>query len=90
MKKLSVELLAKTVAARRKDLGLTQAALAVASGMNRSILSRLEAGDYTPSVDQLLALSEALSFDMASLFIRDEPAPEKSGRSLNIAVAGVR
>ena len=89
MKKLSIELLAKTVAAHRKALGLTQTALASVTGMNRSILSRLETGDFTPSVDQLLALSEALSFPMDSLFILDEPVLEKSCKSLKIAVAGV-
>ena len=64
MKKLSLTLLAKTVAERRKELKLTQVQLAELTGINRSVLSRLESGDYTPSVDQLLALSEALSFDM--------------------------
>ena len=56
MKKLSLELLAKAVADGRKVQNITQSELAKATGINRSILSRLESQDYTPSVDQLLAL----------------------------------
>ena len=56
MKKLSLELLAKAVADGRKAQNITQSDLAKATGINRSILSRLESQGYTPSVDQLLAL----------------------------------
>ena len=89
MKKLSLKLLAETVAERRKALKITQVQLAELTGINRSILSRLESGDYTPSVDQLLALSEALSFDMTLLFAEERPEAAESSRSYKIAVAGV-
>ena len=42
------------------------------TGINRSLLSRLESLDYTPSVDQLLALSEILGFDYSDFFVDDE------------------
>ena len=71
MKKLSLPLLSKTVAAKRKAKALTQAELSKLSGINRTLLSRLEGGTYTPSVDQLAALSQILEFDMATLFTED-------------------
>ena len=69
MKKLSLQLLADTVTSRRKAKKLTQAQLAQITGMNRAILSRLESMDYTPSVDQLQALGEALGFEPTDLFV---------------------
>ena len=69
MKKLSLQLLADTVISRRKAKKLTQAQLAQITGMNRAILSRLESMDYTPSVDQLQALGEALGFEPTDLFV---------------------
>ena len=88
MKRLSVRLLAETVTLRRKARKLTQGRLAELTGMNRSVLSKLESGEYTPSVDQLHALSEILDFNPTELFI-DENAPQtKVERAYNIAVAG--
>lgn len=71
MKKLSLVLLAKAVADARKAQNITQSDLSKATGINRSLLSRLESQDYTPSVDQLLALSEVLGFDAASVMEDD-------------------
>ena len=70
MKHLSLKLLSETVVRRRKALKLSQAALAGQAGINRSLLSRLEAMSYSPSVDQLLALSEVLGFQVSVL---DDP-----------------
>ena len=88
MKKLYLPLLAETVAFRRKEKKMTQARLAALTGMNRSLLSRLEAGSYTPSVDQLQALSEALEFDTASLFLSPEEEKQAAPEPCRIAVAG--
>ena len=53
-----------TLAARvrdtRKKLNMTQAELAEKIGMNRTVLGRLEKGEYLPSIPQLEALAEAL------------------------------
>jgi UDPglucose 6-dehydrogenase len=54
MKHLSLKLLSEIVVSRRKTLKLSQTALSDMANINRSILSRLESGDYSPSVDQLL------------------------------------
>ena len=72
MKKLSLVLLAKAVADARKAQNITQADLSKATGINRSLLSRLESRDYTPSVDQLLALSSVLGFDPAAVLADEE------------------
>ena len=89
MKKLSIQLLAETVEGRRKSLKITQAQLAEKTGINRGLLSRLESQDFTPSIEQLQALGEALGFEPTDMFV------EMSGvgkiavdRSYRIAVAG--
>ena len=93
MKKLSLTLLAAAVSGRRKDLKLSQADLAEKTGMNRSVLSRLESGDYTPSVDQLMALSEVLGFDTDAVFTDDTAAEAVKDYQdiprMKITVAGV-
>ncbi len=88
MKHLSVPLLAERVVSRRKALKLSQSQLSKATGINRSILSRLESGDYAPSVDQLLALSAALDFQTSEVIVEDAPAPASLQRR-KIAVAGL-
>ncbi len=87
MKYLSLNLLAETVVSRRKTLKLSQAALAEKSGMNRSILSRLEAGDYSPSVDQLLSLSSVLGFAPSDCIVEAEDEMQEVERK-KVAVAG--
>ena len=69
MKKLSLSLLSDTVTSRRKALKITQAELAKRTGINRSMLSKLESQEYTPSIPQLQALGEVLSFEPVDLFL---------------------
>ena len=89
MKKLSMQLLADTVVSRRRALKLTQAQLAKATGINRGLLSRLESRDYTPAIDQLQALGEALNFDPTEMFVDTaSAAPIPVDRPYQIAVAG--
>lgn len=57
------------VVSRRKTLKLTQTALSEKVNINRSILSRLEAQDYSPSVDQLLSLSAVLDFKPTDVIV---------------------
>ena len=75
MKKLSLPLLADTVITRRKGAKITQAELAKRTGMNRSMLSKLETQEYTPSIAQLQALAEVLCFEPTDLFIDEEDTP---------------
>ena len=88
MKHLSLEKLSGTVVIKRKALKLSQSSLAEKTGINRSLLSRLESLDYTPSVDQLLALSEVLGFDYRDM-LADDTAESKSVERKKIAVAGM-
>ena len=69
MKSFSLEKLAATVLAQRKALHVTQQDLAAKTGINRSLLSRLEKQDYIPSPDQMVRLANVLSFDPSVAFI---------------------
>ena len=88
MKKLSLPLLSQTVTTSRKSKKLTQSQLSTLAGINRSLLSRLESADYTPSADQLYALAEVLDFDPATLFIDTDQTATSITKQYNIAVAG--
>ena len=77
MRTLSLSLLAETVVSRRKALKLSQAQLAKAAGISRPVLSNLENSRYTPSIPQLEALAEVLSFDPAEIFA------EQSGEAVS-------
>ena len=72
MKHLSLKLLSEIVVSRRKVLKLSQAELSKRANINRSILSRLEMQDYSPSVDQLLSLSAVLGFKPSDVIVDDE------------------
>ena len=88
MRTISKALLAKTVTSRRNELKITQGALAEKTGINRSLISRLESGNYAPSVDQLIAISDTLGFDMNTLFVDSEKTSQVANKRLKIAVAG--
>ncbi len=88
MKKISQSHLADLIVTNRKSKSITQAQLADITGVNRAMLSRIESGDYIPSLPQLIAIANALDFDPSEIFVSaDEKAPEKVS-PLNIAVAG--
>lgn len=90
MKKLSIEKMAKTVSDKRKEKNITQTKLAEISGINRTMISRLESLDYTPSIDQLQKLGEVLDFDIVDLFVEEKKEIRKDflDKKYNIAVAG--
>ena len=87
MKHLSLQLLAETVHSRRKTMKLSQTELSDKTQINRSILSRLERGDYAPSVDQLLALAQILDFQPSDVFAENESDLETVTEK-KIAIAG--
>ena len=90
MKKISYQKMADLVIAKRKEKKLTQAQLAEITGIHRAMISRLEALDYIPSIDQLQAIAEALGFEVTDLFEEEKPAATKPvlDKKYNIAVAG--
>ena len=73
MKKISYQKMANLVVAKRKEQKLTQAQLAEMTGIHRAMVSRLEALDYIPSIDQLQAVAEALGFEVTDLFEEENP-----------------
>ena len=86
--KLSASRLAQVVSSQRKSLKMTQKQLAKDAGINRALLSRIETERYIPSVDQLLALSDVLQFDVNQVF--ENPSVDKAviDHPFHIAVAG--
>ena len=88
MKKLSLKVLGETVASRRKAKKVAQKVIAEKTSINRALLSRLENGLFTPSIDQLCALSDVLGFDLQSVFTDDSVSSEAVDRVYRIAVAG--
>lgn len=57
--KYRYQLITKIVQAR-KELGMTQEALALRMGTKKSNISRLESGNYNPTLDFLHKLAKAL------------------------------
>lgn len=90
MKKLSIEKLSKTVSDKRKEKNLTQKKLEEITGINRTMISKLESQNYIPSIDQLESLSDTLEFEITDLFQDDKNKVSKkiSDKKYNIAVAG--
>lgn len=89
MKKLSQKKMVSTIINKRKTSKLTQQDLSVITGINRSMLSRLEKMDYIPTIPQLQAIANVLKFDVVDLF--EEEATNKlaaADRKYSIAVAG--
>ena len=67
---------------------MTQAQLAAETGINRSLVSRMEKQDFMPSIEQLEALGDVLHFDITELFISDLTVKYPSPSPLKIAIAG--
>ncbi len=102
MKQFHQEALARLVAQRRKEKGITQKDLAEKTGIHRTMLSHIEMGEYMPSIPQLQTLGEVLGFELEDVFL--EASGEKSvsqrqaeetiakrrqeGNPIRIAVAG--
>lgn len=88
MRHFSLDTLIRTVKEQRAALGLTQKELSERTGMNRTMIGHMENGEYTPSIMQLEALSEALEFDMTKVFVEEAAEHVKADRPYRIAVAG--
>lgn len=56
------------IRSRRQDRGLTLGALAQATGLSQAFLSRLERGQVSASVANLLEIASALDLSLATLF----------------------
>jgi DNA-binding XRE family transcriptional regulator len=67
---------ARQLAERRLELGLTQGELAKRSGVPQSEISRIETGNGNPTVRTLAALAKILKADLAVI-----PRDKKTGRA---------
>lgn len=88
MKTFSSATLAKLILDYRKENKMSQENLATESGINRSILSKIEQEEHIPSITQIESLAKIISFDIADLFTEIKEKKQKLDRSYNIAVAG--
>lgn len=88
-KGFSIEELKSKVLINRKAKGFSQQELADATGINRAMISRIEKGNYLPSIPQLERLAQVLEFDLASLFVTNSnTSSETRVEKTNIAIAG--
>lgn len=90
MRKISKDKLAKLVKIKREKLNITQTVLAKKTGINRAMLSKLENGDYIPSIDQLESLGDILGLELEDILEdkTNKKVKEKEYKPCKIAVAG--
>ena len=88
MKKLSVKLLSETVTKRRKQIKLSQSQLAEQTGINSSLIRKLENGEFVPGISQLESLAEVLEFDPTDMFVEESKPKHLLNKQYKIAVAG--
>ena len=91
MRKLSTQKMVDTVIRLRKEKHLTQVQLAVATGINRAMIGKLEKGNYVPSIEQLQNLGSVLGFEVVDFFVDEAevvPGNVVPEKAYNIAVAG--
>lgn len=88
MQKLSLSRLSDSVVSNRKNKKMTQSQLSELTGINRSLISRIEKKDFIPSIEQLEKLGNILEFDISNLFINYDTPKLQSQSPLKIAVAG--
>jgi transcriptional regulator with XRE-family HTH domain len=70
--------IAEQVAARRHELGLSQAELARLCGTTQSAIARLESGGRPPRIDTLMRLADALD---CTLIVELKPRTTPKGAS---------
>ena len=73
MRHFSQALLAKAVIQNRKNKGISQEELSEATGINRTMIGRIERQDYTPTIRQMESLIAVLDIDYDSV-LEDEIA----------------
>ena len=90
MRHFSQVLLSKAVADTRKKKGMSQEELSEATGINRTMIGRIERQDYLPTIRQLESLIDVLGIDYDSI-LEEEPEAEDRTPAMaphRIAVAG--
>jgi putative transcriptional regulator len=71
------------VRAKRKSLGLSQEKLAEKAGCDRQSINRVENAAYSPSLDRVFKLADALGMSLSDLFDEfdrvDQNTPQQNG-----------
>ena len=90
MRHFSQALLAKAVVDSRKKKGISQDELSKATGINRTMIGRIERQDYMPTIRQLESLIDILGIDYDSILENDASGTvvKPVADSHRIAVAG--
>ena len=90
MKKFSKKQISDVIANKRRQKGMTQAMLSEVTGINRSMIGRIENEEYLPRLDQLEVLADVLNFELEELFETETPVNTKHRltKPYHIAVAG--
>ena len=88
MKHFSLQKLSQLMIEKRKANKITLVELSKLTGINRSMLTRIEIMDYTPTITQLESLCDALGIDIFDLYQPTLTKTDVSIKPLNIAVAG--
>lgn len=71
-KELLSEIFGQNIQRKRKQLGMTQDALAERLGIGQQSLSRMERGTMAPKFERLQEIADALHCSVAELFIESE------------------
>ena len=82
MKNISLTKLSNIVKTNREKLNITQKKLCELTGINRAMISKIETGDYAPSIEQIEALGNSLNFEYTDIFEDDETKEKQTGRYL--------
>ena len=80
---------ARAVSGRRREMGLTQAQLAEALGVDTETLSRFERGKHLPSLKTLEKLASLLVMPMAALLAESAPAVEDDAHRISAWMRGL-
>ena len=90
MRHFSQALLARAVVDSRKKKGISQDELSKATGINRTMIGRIERQDYMPTIRQLESLIDVLGIDYDSILENEasEGVVKPVADSHRVAVAG--
>jgi transcriptional regulator with XRE-family HTH domain len=80
---------AKAVSGRRRELGLTQAQLAEALGVDTETLSRFERAKHLPSLKTLEKLAALLVVPMTALLVETAPEVEEDAHRISAWMRGL-
>lgn len=80
---------ASAVSGRRREMGLTQAQLAEALGVDTETLSRFERGKHLPSLKTLEKLASLLVVPMAALLAERTPEVEDDAHRISAWMRGL-